>query len=219
MGFLICFFLFHSGDIVALTLTPATLVIDQVPVSAGPLTQVVMNDFNQDTYQDILTLSSDINSLTLISGVDGGVDYIENAMRKIPPDFQIFSILPLIESGVYTGNVLASGWDAIINETYVIQLGKKSDKLDQGYLISSDFIKTQLPDLISESTNVTPEVPEVYIEVMTDENIPLEPQQEQRIITDLGESPTSFIPNPLLLDKKEGRVLREQPRVSILKKL
>ena len=147
-GFFDLLFSFHSGDIVALTLTPATLVIDQVPVSAGPLTQVVMNDFNQDTYQDILTLSSDINSLTLISGVDGGVDYIENAMRKIPSDFQIFSVLPLNESGVYTGNVLASGWDAIINETYVIQLGKKSDKLDQGYLISSDFIKTQLPDLI-----------------------------------------------------------------------
>ena len=54
---------------------------------------------------------------------------------------------------------------------------------------------------------------------MTDENIPLEPQQEQRIITDLGESPTSFIPNPLLLDQKEGKVLREQPRVSIPKKV
>ena len=218
-GFFDLLFSFHSGDIVALTLTPATLVIDQVPLSLGPLTQVVMNDFNQDTYQDILTLSSDINSLTLLSGVDGGIDNVENAMRNIPSDFQIFSILPLVESGVYTGNVLASGWDATINQTYVIKLGNKSDKLDQGYLITSDFIQNQLPDLISKSDDIDPEVTEVYVEVMTDESIPLEPQQEQRIITDLGESPSSFIPNPLLSEQKEGKALREQPRISIPKKV
>ena len=210
---------FHSGDIVALTLTPATLVIDQVPLSVGPLTQVVMDDFNQDTYQDILTLSSDINSLTLLSGVDGGIDNVENAMRNIPSDFQIFSILPLIESGAYTGNILASGWDATLNQTYIIQLGKKSDRLDQGYLITSDFIRKQLPDLISKSQDVDPEIPEVYVEIMTNDNIPLESQQEQRIITDLGESPSSYIPNTLFLNQREGKALKEQPRVDVPKKV
>ena len=57
---------FNSGDIIAFTLTPATLVIDEVPIKNGPLTQVSLEDFDQDTYEDILTLSSDINALTLV---------------------------------------------------------------------------------------------------------------------------------------------------------
>ena len=90
---------FNSGDIVAFTLTPATLVIDLLPISTGPLTQVSVADFNQDTYKDLLTLSSEINALTLISGKDGGINTIENAMRKVPSEVQVFSILPMISSG------------------------------------------------------------------------------------------------------------------------
>ena len=77
------------------TLTPATLVIDLLPISTGPLTQVSVADFNQDTYNDLLTLSAEINALTLISGKDGGINSIENAMRKVPSETQIFSILPM----------------------------------------------------------------------------------------------------------------------------
>ncbi len=218
-GFLDVLTAFHSGDILALTLTPATLVIDEVPIAAGPLTQIVLNDFNQDTYEDILTLSSDINNLTLVSGVDGGLDGVENAMRSIPSEMQIFSILPLIESGIYSGSILVSGWDGNLNSTYVIELGKKSDKLDQGYLISSDFIQKQLPNLLSNVQDIQPDEPEVYIEIYPNDNDPLEPQQEQKIITDLGESPGSYIPNTLLLEQREGRALKEQPRVSIPKKV
>ena len=140
-GFLDVLVSFSSGDIVALTLTPATLVIDLLPITSGPLTQVCVADFNQDTYKDVLTLSSEINALTLISGKDGGVDNIENAMRKVPTEMQVFSMLPMLKSGIYNGNVLLSGWDGSINSTYVIQLGKKSDKLDQGYLITSILFK------------------------------------------------------------------------------
>ena len=75
---------FSSGNILALTLTPATLVIEEVPITTGPLTQVAIEDVNQDGYEDILTLSSDINNLTLVSGKDGGLKGVENAMRHIP---------------------------------------------------------------------------------------------------------------------------------------
>ena len=210
---------FNSGDIIAFTLTPATLIIETVPIVTGPLTQMAIADFNQDTYQDILTLSSELNALTLISGKDGGVDNIENAMRKVPSEIQVFSILPMIKSGVYNGSVLLSGWDGSINSTYIIQLGKKSDKLDQGYLITSDFIQKQLPTLLSNTEIVTPEIPEVYIEIDPTIKKPQEDQQEQRIITDLGESPSSYIPNTIFLDQKEAKVLKEQPRVKIPKKI
>jgi len=210
---------FNSGDIIALTLTPATLVIDLLPITSGPLTQVCVADFNQDTYKDVLTLSSAINALTLISGKDGGVDNVENAMRRIPDEMQVFSMLPLLKSGVYNGSVLLSGWDGSMNSTYVIQLGKKSDKLDQGYLITSDFIQKQLPSLLSVVDDVQPEISERYIEIDPTDNKPLEPQQEQRIITDLGESPSNYIPNAIYLNQKEGKVLKEQPRVTIPKKI
>ena len=50
-GFLDVLVSFNSGDIVAFTLTPATLVLDLLPISTRPLTQVCVADFNQDTYK------------------------------------------------------------------------------------------------------------------------------------------------------------------------
>ena len=124
-------------------------------------------------------------------------------MRKVPSGTQIFSILPMINSGVYNGNVLVSGWDGSVNSTYVIKLGKKSDKLDQGYLISSDFIQKQLPNLLSVAEDIEPETPEMYIEIDPTDTKPLEPQQDQRIITDLGESPPSdYIPSTIFKSKR-----------------
>ena len=210
---------FNSGDIVAFTLTPATLVIEEIPVNTGPLSQVALEDFNQDTYEDILTLSSDINALTLISGEDGGLEGVENAMRNIPSEMQVFAMVPMTKSGLYSGSVLVSGWNGAENSTYVIQLGNKSDRLDQGYLITSDFIQKQLPNLLSNVQDVQPEIPEVYVEVLPDDKEPLEPQQEEKIITDLGQSPGSYIPNTLFPDQQEGKVLREQPKMSIPKKV
>ncbi|MEO2185684.1 MAG: hypothetical protein ABGX30_03835, partial [bacterium] len=208
---------FNSGDIAAFTLTPATLVIDEVPVNPGPLSQVALEDFNQDTYQDMLMLSSDINALTLVSGKDSGVEGVENAMRHIPPEMQVFAMVPMSKAGQYTGNVLVSGWDGKENSTYIIQLGKISDRLDQGYLITSDFISNRLPDLLSNVQDDEPAIPEVYIEVLPDDKEPLLPQQSEKIITDLGQSPGSYIPNTLTPEQKEGKVLREQPKASIPK--
>ena len=210
---------FSSGDIAAFTLTPATLVIEEIPVNPGPLTQFALEDFNQDTFEDILMLSSDINALTLVSGKDGGIEGAENAMRHVPADMQIFSMIPMVKAGQYTGNVLVSGWNGQENSTYVIQLGKISDKLDQGFLITSDFISKRLPDLLSNVQDYEPEVPEVYIEVFPEETKPLQPQQEEKIITDLGQSPGSYIPGTLVPDQQEGKALREQPKATIPKKV
>ena len=210
---------FSSGDIIAFTLTPATLVIDEVPVTVGPLSQVALEDYNQDSYEDILTLSSDINALTLISGKDGGLEGVENAMRHIPSAMQVFCMVPMTKAGMYSGSVLVSGWDGEENSTYVVVLGKKSDRLDQGYLITSDFIEKQLPNLLSNVDDIEPEISEVYVEVLPDDKKPLEPQQEEKIITDLGQSPSSYIPNTLFPDQREGKVLKEQPRMTIPKKI
>ena len=76
-----------------------------------------------------------------------------------------------------------------------------------------------MPDLLSNVQDVEPEMSEVYIEVLPEDKKPLEPQVQERVITDLGQSPGSYIPNTLFPEQREGKVLKEQPRVSIPKKV
>ena len=160
---------FRSGDIIALTLTPATLVIERVPVQPGPLTQIEIADFNQDSFKDLLMLSSDINALTMVSGEDGGMESVRNVMSKVPEEMQDFSMLPLTKLGQYTGNVMVSAWDGKENSIYVLDFGKKSAEYDQGFLLSTDFISEQLPDLLSNIEDVQPVVLEIYVEVIPEQ--------------------------------------------------
>ena len=184
---------FRSGDIIALTLTPATLVIERVPVQPGPLTQIEIADFNQDTFKDLLMLSSDINALTMVSGQDGGIQSVRNVMSKVPDNIQVFSMLPLTKLGNYTGNILVSGWDGKENSIYVLDLGEKSSQYDQGFLLSTKFISEQLPDLLSNIEDVQPEIPEIYVEVIP-EQLPQFPQPEEEVITELGEQRIPSVP-------------------------
>ena len=46
---------FKSGHIIAFTLTPATLVIDKLPIDLPSIDQIVCEeDFDQDNFEDIL---------------------------------------------------------------------------------------------------------------------------------------------------------------------
>ena len=54
---------------------------------------------------------------------------------------------------------------------------------------------------------------------MPEQKAPLEPQQEEKIIIDLGQSPTSYIPSTLSPSQREGKVLKEQPKALIPKKV
>ena len=209
---------FRSGDIIALTLTPATLVIERVPVQPGPLTQIEVADFNQDTFKDLLMLSSDINALTMVSGKDGGMESIRNVMSKVPESIQVFSMLPLTKLGNYTGNIIVSGWDGKENSIYILDLGEKSAQYDQGFLLSTKFISEQLPDLLSNIEDVQPEVPEIYVEVIP-EQLPQSPQPEEEVITELGEQRIASAPKALDPVVIEGDVLKEQPKSTPPKKV
>ena len=44
---------FKSGHIIAFTLTPATLVIDKLPIDLPSIDQIVYEDFDQDNFEDI----------------------------------------------------------------------------------------------------------------------------------------------------------------------
>ena len=150
---------------------------------------------------------------------NGGLEGVENAMKHIPSDMQVFTMSPMTKAGLYTGGVIVSGWNGDQNATYVVNLGTKSDRLDQGYLITPDFIEKQLPALIDNIDDINPEVPEVFIEVLPEDKKPLLPQTKEQIITDLGQSPGVYIPKTLEIDKTESAVLKEQPRVSVPRKI
>ena len=143
---------------------------------------------------------------------------MQQLINKVPSKMQAFSIMPMKNKGLYNGNVLVSGWDGIKNSTYTIQLGIKSDTLDQGYLITSDLIEKRLPNLLSNTQDPKPEIPEVFIEISPDDKKPLEPQQQELIITDLGQSPGSYIPGTITPDQRESKVLKDNQKFQFQRK-
>ena len=76
-----------------------------------------------------------------------------------------------------------------------------------------------MPNLLSNTQDPKPEIPEVFIEISPDDKKPLQPQQQELIITDLGQSPGSYIPGTITPDQRESKVLKGQPKVSIPKKV
>ena len=127
-------------------------------------------------------------------------------------------MLPLTKLGNYTGNILVSGWDGKENSIYVLDLGEKSSQYDQGFLLSTEFISEQLPDLLSNIEDVQPEIPEIYVEVIP-EQLPQLPQPEEEVITELGEQRIPSVPKALDPSVIEGEVLKEQPKSTPPKKV
>ena len=82
---------FKSGHIIAFTLTPATLVIDKLPIDLLSIDQIVFEDFDQDNFEDILILSTDLNLLSLVSGKSGNIDRIVEQMNEIPNGATFFN--------------------------------------------------------------------------------------------------------------------------------
>ena len=139
------------------------------------------------------------------------MESVRNAMSKVPEKMQVFSMLPLTKLGKYTGSTMVSGWDGNSNSIFILDFGKKSAEYDQGFLLSTDFITEQLPDLLSNIEDIQPEVPEIYVEVIP-EQLPQLPQPEEEVITELGEQRVESVPQALAPTVIEGDVLKEQPR-------
>ena len=209
---------FQSGDLIALTLTPATLIVEKIPIEPGPITKLDIADIKEDDFEDLLILSTDIDVITMISGKDGRSESVREAMELIPENFQIFSMLPVEKNGKYSGNILVSGWDGIMNSVFMIEYGKKSSEYDDGFLMSSDFIKEQLPNLMPNINSKEFKEPEIYIEVFDDKE-PLEQQAEENIVLSTKEYELNNPPRAFEPEISQGNVLREQPKSTPPKKV
>lgn len=116
---------FRSGHVVALTLSATDVAIETLPVDAGPLSDLNITDFDQDGYLDILAVSGATNLLGLYSGLPergiGPADYF--SLVKERDSTQVFTTLPLVKFGHYTGSLIAAGWDGVKTTVFQTELG------------------------------------------------------------------------------------------------
>lgn len=117
---------FQSGHILALTLTPENLVIDELPDDGGPLSDMNIADFNQDGLDDILLVSGEMNLMTLITGADQKAnrtpDYF--SLEGETENMQVFTSIPLIRMGIYLGSIVGAGWDGQTSAVFISDLGQ-----------------------------------------------------------------------------------------------
>ena len=158
---------FQNGDIVSMTLYGDIVDIQKMGVDGGPLSDIRIADFNQDSYDDLLLVSGDMNVLSVvygnISGMDGPSEYftIEEAGEK---EAQVFTALPVTTQGIYTGTVIAAGWDGYESTLFMVEIGKGPEP------IRPEDIAEEIPD---ETVDVYPDIEAEEIET-EDVPIPLE---------------------------------------------
>jgi len=117
---------FYNGDIIALSLFDDFVSIEKLPVDGGPLSTIKIADFNQDSHDDLLLVSGDMNLLSINYGNTEG--YSETSEYFTLEDqgitgAQIFSALPVSSFGIYTGQVIAAGWDGYETTVFITELG------------------------------------------------------------------------------------------------
>ena len=117
---------FYNGDLISLTLYDDYLDIEKLPIDGGPLSDIHIADFNQDSYSDILLVSGDMNVLSLSYGSVDGLDENQEFFsieESQTPGSQVFTALPVIVQGTYTGSVISAGWDGSTSTVFIIDLG------------------------------------------------------------------------------------------------
>ena len=141
--------------------------IQKMGVDGGPLSDIRIADFNQDSYDDLLLVSGDMNVLSIVYGNIGGMDgpseyfTIEEAGEK---EAQVFTALPVTTQGIYTGTVFAAGWDGYESTLFMVEIGKGPEPM------RPEDIAEEIPD---ETVDVYPDIEAEEI-VTEDVPIPLE---------------------------------------------
>ena len=117
---------FNNGEIISLSLYEDFLSVEKLPIDGGPLSGLQIADFNQDSYDDLLLVSGDLNVLTLTYGsIDGFLETSEyfTLEQENTTNAQVFSVLPVVSQGIYTGEIIASSWDGYETTLFITDLG------------------------------------------------------------------------------------------------
>lgn len=116
---------FQSGHLIALTLSEAGVDIESIPNEAGPLSDMQVSDLDQDGYKDLLLVSGDMNMMTVSFGAERPVEKSESyfTLTVDTVDIQVFSAVPIVSNGQYTGTTIAAGWDGDETSVFLTDLG------------------------------------------------------------------------------------------------
>ena len=151
---------FYNGDLISLTLHGDYIDIAKLPIDGGPLSDVSIADFNQDSYNDLLMVSGDMNILSLAYGSPDGVakseDYFSIEENQGPLS-QVFTALPVIVQGKYNGSVIAAGWDGTLSTIFLIELGRGLEPKTPDV--------AGLEEQVEETLDIFPEIPLSDIDV------------------------------------------------------
>jgi len=117
---------FQSGHIVSMTLSPATVATEVLPVDAGPLSDMNVTDINFDDVADLLLISGEMNMITMaIGSLDTvGLEISYFTLETDTTEAQVFATIPITDRGEYTGVIIASSWDGEENNVFLTELGK-----------------------------------------------------------------------------------------------
>jgi len=139
-GFIDGVLAFQSGHIASLTLTPDKVVIEEIPIEAGPISDLKIANIDKDFDKDIIIVSGEMNMVSLISvetnGTVSDAEYF--SLKSGKEEMQIFSILPMMRMGTYTGSVIAVGWSGSKNIIFLTDLGHKPDAPPKKPMVSVD---------------------------------------------------------------------------------
>jgi hypothetical protein len=163
-GFVDILLPFQSGHLVALTLSPATVAVETIPVDGGPLSDLSVADFNQDGLEDLLLVSGEMNMLSLVYGTveeELAPEYF--TLEGEQPSVQVFATLPVLTRGVYTGSLVAAGWDGTTSTLFISDIGKPSPER----LAPPEEPEMEHPLLEEEEDDLLASFPEISPEELT----------------------------------------------------
>ena len=117
---------FQSGHVIAMTLSPATVAIDVLPIDAGPLSDMSVVDINLDNINDLFLVSGEMNMITMaIGSLDTvGLNTSYFTLETDTTDAQVFNIIPVTDNGEYSGSIIASSWDGKVSNVFLTDIGK-----------------------------------------------------------------------------------------------
>ena len=146
---------FQSGHVVSMTLSPATVATDVLPIDAGPLSDMSVVDINSDNINDLFLVSGEMNMITMAIGSldNAGLNTSYFTLETDTADAQVFNIVPITEQGEYTGSIIASSWDGDVSNVFLTEVGKKEINLpipDEEDVITALDEQIELIDLFPE---------------------------------------------------------------------
>ena len=146
---------FQSGHVVAMTLSPATVAVEVLPIDAGPLSDISVIDINFDNVNDLFLVSGEMNMITMaIGSLDTvGLNTSYFTLLTDTTDAQVFNIIPITDKGEYIGSIIASSWDGKSSNIFLTDIGKTEIEIpapDEEDVITALDEQIELIDLFPE---------------------------------------------------------------------